>query len=91
LICDEPTSALDVSIRTQILDLLQSLQVRFGLAILFISHDFSVVRYIADRVMVLHEGKVIELGKAKQLLQNPQHDYTKRLLASVPTLEDVGT
>jgi peptide/nickel transport system ATP-binding protein len=86
LICDEPTSALDVSVQAQILNLLQKLQAETGIAYLFITHNFGVVRYLADRVLVMQAGKVVESGDADQLLQQPQHTYTQALLASVPVL-----
>lgn len=86
LICDEPTSALDVSVQAQILNLLQKLQAETGIAYLFITHNFGVVRYLADRVLVMQAGKVVESGNADQLLCHPQHPYTRALLASVPVL-----
>jgi peptide/nickel transport system ATP-binding protein len=82
LICDEPTSALDVSIQAQILNLLLSLQQELNLSYLFISHDLSVVSYMADRIMVMQEGKIVELGNAEQVLRQPQHEYTKVLLSA---------
>ena len=86
LICDEPTSALDVSVQAQILNLLQQLQAETGIAYLFITHNFGVVRYLADRVLVMQSGKVVETGKTATLLKQPQHPYTQALLASVPVL-----
>ena len=86
LICDEPTSALDVSVQAQILDLLTTIQRDTGLAYLFITHNFSVVEYFADRIAVMHEGKVIEQGDAAQVLLHPQHTHTRALLAAVPRL-----
>ncbi len=86
LICDEPTSALDVSVQAQILDLLIQLQKETGLAYLFITHNFSVVEYIADRVAVMDKGKIIEMGSAQQVLLQPQQPVTQQLLASVPRL-----
>ncbi len=86
LICDEPTSALDVSVQAQILNLLQKLQHETGIAYLFITHNFGVVRYLADRVVVMQAGKVVESGNTDQLLRQPQHTYTRALLASVPVL-----
>ena len=86
IICDEPTSALDALVQAQILDLCQNLQQRFGLSYLFISHDLSVVAHIADYIMVMQGGRVVEQGDAKSVLQTPQADYTKTLLASVPKL-----
>ena len=86
LICDEPTSALDVSVQAQILNLLQKLQAETGIAYLFITHNFGVVRYLADRVLVMQAGKVVESGKTDQLLKHAQDPYTQALLASVPVL-----
>ena len=86
LICDEPTSALDVSVQAQILNLLQRLQAETGIAYLFITHNFGVVRYLADRVLVMQAGKIVESGRTDQLLRLPQHEYTQALLSSVPVL-----
>lgn len=86
LICDEPTSALDVSVQAQILNLLQQLQAETGIAYLFITHNFGVVRYLADRVLVMKSGKVVETGKTEVLLKQPENAYTQALLASVPVL-----
>lgn len=87
LILDEPTSALDVSVQAQILDLLQDLQRETGMAYLFITHNFGVVEYFADRVAVMDAGHIVELGAAAQVLQAPVHAVTKELLAAVPRLE----
>lgn len=86
LICDEPVSALDVSIQAQILNLLLDLQKEMQLSYIFISHDLSVVKHICDRVMVIYLGKVVEYGTREQVLNNPQHPYTKTLLASSPSI-----
>lgn len=86
IICDEAVSALDVSIQAQIINLLQDLQEELGLTYLFIGHDLAVVEHISDEILVLHHGKLVESGPAEQVCQAPQHDYTKRLLAAVPTL-----
>ncbi len=84
LIADEPTTALDVSVQAQILDLLKELQNELGMAMLFITHDLSIVRRIADRVAVMQEGKLVEVGEAKALFSSPQHPYTKQLIESDP-------
>ena len=84
LVCDESVSALDVSVQAQVLNLLQDLQDEYKMSYIFISHDLSVVRYIADRVMVMHHGSVVEMADSDELYRNPQHDYTKSLLAAIP-------
>src|SRR5699024_1287005 len=84
LICDEPVSALDVSIQAQVLNLLRKLQRERGLTYLFISHDMSVVRYVADRIGVMLSGELVEENAAQALYDNPQHPYSQQLLASVP-------
>ena len=84
LIADEPTTAVDVTIQAQILKLLQDLQRRFGMAILLITHDLAIVRKMADRVAVMQGGEIVESGDAGDLFTNPQHDYTKMLLAAEP-------
>lgn len=84
LICDEAVSALDVSIKAQIINLLQKLQRESGIAILSISHDFAVVRQISDRILVMYLGKVMELAPTNEILTNPRHPYTKALLEAVP-------
>ncbi len=85
LIADEPTTALDVTIQAQILDLMRELKERIGLSIIFISHDLNVVRRFADRVAVMKLGEVVEQGAVEAIFANPQHDYTKMLLAAEPT------
>ncbi|HEY9317705.1 MAG TPA: ABC transporter ATP-binding protein [Achromobacter sp.] len=87
LICDEPTSALDVSVQAQILDLLRELQDELGIAYLFITHNFGVVEYLADRIAVMDGGRIIELGQADAVLHAPRQDLTRRLLAAVPRLQ----
>ncbi len=84
LICDESVSALDVSVQAQVLNLLQDLQEEFGMSYIFISHDLSVVKYIADQVMVMKEGKVVEVANSDTLYENPQHAYTQQLLRAIP-------
>jgi oligopeptide transport system ATP-binding protein len=84
VIADEPTSALDVSVQAQILNLLQDLQEQSRLSYLYISHDLSVVRHISHRVIVMYLGKLVELAKAKDLFDNPQHPYTKALTTVIP-------
>lgn len=86
LVCDEPTSALDVSVQAQILDLLQALQAEFRIAYLFITHNFGVVEYLADRIAIMHEGRIIEIGAAPDVLTSPSHVETRRLLDAVPRL-----
>ena len=87
MICDESVSALDVSIQAQILDLLQELQQQFGIAYLFITHDLSVVRYLADEVLVMFGGKIKERGPTQEIFNHPQDSYTQTLLAAIPMIE----
>ena len=84
IICDEPLSALDVSVQAQIVQLLEELQQKLGLTYLFIAHDLSMVKHICDRVAVMNSGKIVELAESEELYSNPQHPYTKSLLAAVP-------
>ena len=86
IICDEPTSALDVSVRSQVLKLLKKLQKEEGLSYLFITHDLSIVPMIADKVAVMRDGKIVEMGLVDEVMQNPKKDYTKKLLNSAPNL-----
>jgi peptide/nickel transport system ATP-binding protein len=90
IVCDEPTSALDVSVQAQIIQLLKSLQQEQGISYLFITHDLAVVAEIADEVAVMYQGKIVELGNVEQVLQLPQHAYTKKLLQAVPLLKNTG-
>jgi ABC-type oligopeptide transport system ATPase subunit len=87
IIADEPVSALDVSIQSQILNLLRDLQKNLGLTMVFISHDLGVVHYIADRIAVMYQGKIVEVGPADEVFHSPKDDYTQRLLASIPKLK----
>ncbi|OTA25969.1 ABC transporter ATP-binding protein [Alloscardovia macacae] len=86
IIADEPTSALDVSVRAQILNLLTNLKKELGLAMVFISHDIQTVRYVSDEIVVMNGGQIVERGTAKDVFYNPQHPYTKTLLAAAPSL-----
>ena len=86
IICDEPTSALDVSVQAQILNLLREIQARTGVAILLITHNFAVVEYIAHDVAVMRDGALVEAGEARKVLEHPENDYTRALLAAVPRL-----
>jgi peptide/nickel transport system ATP-binding protein len=90
IVCDEPTSALDVSVQAQVLNLMKELQRRLGLTYLFISHDLSVVRYMADRIGVLYLGKLVEVADRDTLFAAPQHPYTRMLLDAAPRLDAFG-
>ncbi|HEX6171963.1 MAG TPA: ABC transporter ATP-binding protein [Chitinophagaceae bacterium] len=84
IICDEPVSALDVSVQAQVLNLLNDIKKEFGFTTIFISHDLAVVRYISDRIMVMHKGKIVEQGAADEVYYHPKNDYTKNLIGSIP-------
>jgi peptide/nickel transport system ATP-binding protein len=86
LIADECTTALDVTVQAQVLELLKKLRTEHGCAMLFISHDLAVVAQVADRVGVMRHGEIVEQGSARQVMTQPVHEYTRRLLASAPTM-----
>ena len=88
LVADEPTTALDVTIQAQILDLLRKLRSQLGMSILLITHNFGIVKGFADRVLVMYQGNIVESGSVETILSNPQHPYTKALIACIPKLGD---
>jgi peptide/nickel transport system ATP-binding protein len=90
VVCDEPVASLDVSIQAQIINLLIRLRAELDLSLIFISHDLSVVRHLCDRVAIMYRGKIVEEGVASTIYADPQHDYTKRLLAAVPVLPEAA-
>ncbi len=90
IIADEPSSALDVSIRAQVLNLLSKLQQERGLTYLFIAHDLSVVRFICERIAVIHKGKIVELAESEQLFAHPLHPYTRALLSAIPQPDPIS-
>lgn len=87
IIADEPVSALDVSVQAQVLNFLQDLQKEFGLTYLFIGHDLGVIRHICDRIGVMYRGRLVEEGTSEEVYENPQHIYTKRLIAAIPDID----
>lgn len=88
LIADEPTTALDVTIQAQILDIIEDLKNEHGMGVIFVTHDMGVVAEIADRVMVMYAGEVVEVNDVHSLFENPRHPYTKGLLGAVPNVDD---
>ena len=87
VLADEPVSALDVSIQSQILNLLLKIRKELDLTMIFISHDLSVVRYLADNIAVMNKGKIVEYGEAERVFSQPEHEYTKNLLSAIPTIQ----
>jgi ABC-type microcin C transport system duplicated ATPase subunit YejF len=87
IVCDEPVSALDVSVQAQIVNLLQDIQEELGISYLFIAHDLAVVEHVSDEVLVMYRGQIVEAAPAEKIYRAPENEYTRNLLASVPTLE----
>jgi peptide/nickel transport system ATP-binding protein len=90
LLADEPVSMLDVSIRLEMLDLIEELRARLDLAVLYITHDIASARYFADEILVMHDGEIVERGPAEQVTQAPSHEYTRLLIASAPDPDAFG-
>jgi ABC-type oligopeptide transport system ATPase subunit len=90
IVADEPVSSLDISVQAQILNLLLDLRDSLGLSYLLIAHDLNIVRFLSDRVAVMYQGKIVEIGSVRDIYENPQHPYTMRLLEAIPTLEVVS-
>ena len=91
VVADEPTSMLDVSIRTGVMNLMESLAERLGISYLYITHDLAVARYMCSRIAVMYLGKIVEMGDTEAVLQNPQHPYTQALLSAVPIPDPTAT
>ncbi|MGI8312250.1 ATP-binding cassette domain-containing protein [Saccharopolyspora hattusasensis] len=89
IICDEPVSALDVSIQAQVLDLLSEVRARLGTSLLFISHDIGVIHHLCDRVLVIKDGRIVEQGPVEEVFLEPEHWYTRQLMAAVPRIGTV--
>ena len=87
VVCDESVSALDVSVQAQVLNLLNDLKNKWGFTYIFISHDLSVVKFLADRLMIMRQGKVVEMGDADAIYANPQQEYTRNLIEAIPKVE----
>lgn len=88
IVCDEPVSALDVSIQAQVINLLQELQEKMGIAYIFISHDLSVIKHVSDRIIIMYLGHIVETAAKKDIYENPAHPYTKALLSAIPVIEE---
>lgn len=90
IIADEPTSALDLSVQAQVLNFMRRIQEEYGLSYLFISHDLSVVKYMADDIAIMHRGRFVERGQKDKIFSNPQHIYTRRLLSAIPQIDPIN-